>query len=204
MPGLREVDNDLQSQIRNKWNILDAAGVGEALPYSYDFIDGSIVGRDDPLSNALNNLLPFKTKADPSPEKQFLIDSEFDVQPALKTSLKGVEYTAAQRSRLAQIHGEAGLFREGVERLMKDPVIQKELRDIAIARSQGKTGEDMPLANTRTHVMLRQLLNQTMNHAKRQLEREIPDIRLSEIKANQTRQKQKTGNVQSVLNLQNK
>jgi len=105
MPGLREVDTDLNSMLRNKWNILDGIA-GKSLPKAYDFIDGSVVGDNDPLTNFFNNTLPFKTNSDPSPVKQFLIDTEFDVQPSMKKSLNGATYNAEQRSRLAQIMGE--------------------------------------------------------------------------------------------------
>jgi hypothetical protein len=184
-PGLREVDTDLQSMLRNKWNILDEVSVGKPLPQKYDFIDGSIVGREDPVSNVFNNLLPFKVSSNPSPEKEFLIKSEFDVQPALKTSLNKATYDAAQRSRLAQIMGESGYFRKGLQLLMNDPLIQKDLANIKQLRERGITSDSAELSNTITHIKLRQLLTQTVNLAKRQLAQEIPDVRMAELKAKQ-------------------
>lgn len=205
MPGLREVDNDLQSMLRNKWNVLDAVGMGKPLPYKYDFIDGSIVGRaDDPLTNLFNNLLPFKVNSNPSPVKQFLIDTEFDVQPAMKTSLKGATYDAFQRSRLAQIMGESGYFRRGLEKLMNDKRIQEDMILIQTARAAGITGEDADLSNSYTHRKIRQLLTQSLNHAKRQLADEIPEIRMSELKGLRTKQAQGRGDYGAILQMQNK
>jgi hypothetical protein len=202
-PGLREVDTDLQSMLRNKWNILDEVGAGKPLPMKYDFIDGSIVGREDPVSNVFNNLLPFKVSAGPSPEKEFLIQSEFDVQPALKTSLNKATYDASQRSRLAQIMGESGYFRQGLQILMNDPLIQKDLVAIKKMRERGVTSEDAELSQSITHIKLRQLLTQTVNLAKRQLAQEVPDVRLAELKALQNRNAQRRGNY-SAINLTNK
>jgi hypothetical protein len=202
-PGLREVDTDLQSMLRNKWNILDEVGAGKPLPQKYDFIDGSIVGREDPVSNVFNNLLPFKVSSNPSPEKEFLIQSEFDVQPELKKSINKVPYDASQRSRLAQIMGESGYFRQGLQILMNDPLIQKDLVAIKKLRERGVTSEDAELSQSITHIKLRQLLNQTVNLAKRQLAQEVPDVRLAELKALQNRNAQRRGNY-SAINLTNK
>ena len=204
MPGLREVDTDLMSMMRNKYNILDAAGIGEALPKAYDFIDGSVVGDNDPLTNFLNNTLPFKTNSDPSPVKQFLIDTEFDVQPSMKKSLKGATYTAGQRSRLAQIMGESGHFRTGLELLMKDKRIKEDIASIRKARERGVTQEQADLSNSYTHIRIRKLLTQSLNYAKRQLAQEMPDIRLSELTAKKTREAQRKRDYGTVLQLQNK
>jgi hypothetical protein len=204
MPGLREVDTDLGSMMRNKYNILDVAGLGKALPKAYDFIDGSVVGDNDPITNFLNNTLPFKTNSDPSPVKQFLIDTEFDVQPALKKSLRGATYTAEQRSRLSQIMGESGHFRTGLELLMSDKRVTEDLKAIQKARQSGVTQDQADLADSYTHTRIRRLLTQTLNLAKRQLADEVPDIRMSELTAKKTRRAQLHSDYGTVLQLQNK
>jgi hypothetical protein len=190
--------------LRNKWNVLDAAGIGTALPKAYDFIDGSVVGDNDPITNFLNNTLPFKTNSDPSPVKQFLIDTEFDVQPTLKTSLNGVKYNAEQRSRLSQLMGEAGHFRKGLELLMKEKRVKDDLINIRKGRESGVTQEMADLTNSYTHIRIKALLNASLNLAKRQLAEEMPDIRESEMAAKRIRQAQRTSNYGAVLQLQNK
>jgi hypothetical protein len=204
IPGLREVDTDLQSMLRNKWNILDTVGAGQPLPMKYDFIDGSIVGREDPISNILNNLLPFKTSANPSPVKEFLLDTEFDVMPSLTTSLKNVKYDAAQRSRLSQIMGENGYFKRGLEILMEDPRVKEDLAEIRKLRNAGITSEQADISNSYTHIQIKRLLDQSIKQAKSQLAREIPDIRLEELKALRTKQAQKNRDATTVLTLQNR
>ena len=202
-PGLREVDAELQTMLRNKWNILDTVNVGKPLPFKYDFVDNGIVGREDPITNIFNNLLPFKTTSNPSPEKQFLIDSEFDVQPALTTSLKNVKYTVDQRSRLAQIIGESGYFKNGLREIMKNPEIKKDLEQIKQLRAAGVGESDMRLSNSRTHQRLRELTYRTVDFAKRQLAAETPELRLAEIKAQQVQNAQKQGDYGNILNLTN-
>ena len=203
MPGLREVVTVFFSMLRNKYNILDAAGIGEALPKAYDFIDGSVVGANDPLTNFLNNTLPFKTNSDPSPVKQFLIDTEFDVQPSLKSSLKGAKYTAEQRSRLSQIMGQSGHFRTGLELLMKDKRVEEDLTNIRKLREAGITSDQAELSDSYTHIRIKRLLTASVNHAKRQLAEEMPDIRESELNAARTRRAQKSRDY-SAITLQNK
>lgn len=204
MPGLREVDSELQTMLRNKWNILDSVGFGKPLPLKYDFIDGSVVGREDPLSNVFNNLLPFKTTAGPSPEKQFLIDSEFDVQPALTTSLGGVKYNVEQRSRLSEIMGKSGMFQQGLQKLMRDPDIKKDLQRIKQLREAGVVSDEMQLSNSRTHKELRQLTTQVVNYAKRKLAEESPEIRTAEIRKRQVQNAQLRGDYADILSLTNR
>jgi hypothetical protein len=203
-PGLREVDTDLQTMLRNKWNILDEVGIGKPLPMKYDFIDGSIVGREDPMSNVFNNLLPFKVSSAPSPEKEFLIKSEFDVQPSLKKSLNDATYDVNQRSRLAQIMGESKHFKNGLNILMNDPIIQRDLANIKKLRERGVQSTDVDISNSITHIKLRQLLYTTVNHAKRQLAQEVPDVRLAELKALQNKNALKRAQYSAITNLQNK
>lgn len=203
-PGLREVDNELQTMLRNRWNVLDAVGIGKPLPLKYDFIDGTVVGREDPLTNVLNNLLPFKTSTTPSPEKQFLIDSEFDVQPAMMTSLGGVKYNVDQRSRLAEIMGKSGMFKEGIQKIMKDPEVRKDLQKIQQLRDAGVVSDEMQLANSRTHQLLRQLTYRVVNYAKRQLAEESPELRTAELRKLQVHNSQIRGDYGQILSLTNK
>ena len=132
------------------------------------------------------------------------MESEFDVQPSLKSSLKNVPYDVFQRSRLAQIMGETGYFRQGLEQLMKDPRVAEDLKEIRQLRRAGVTSEQADLANSYTHIRIKRLLTQSVNHAKAQLAKEIPDIRLAELKALRTQQAQKSRNATTVLTLQNK
>jgi len=122
----------------------------------------------------------------------------------MKKSLQGATYNAEQRSRLAQIMGESGHFRTGLELLMKDKRVKDDIAAIRKAREQGITQDQADLSNSYTHIRVRRLLTQSLNHAKRQLAQEVPDIRMSELTAKKTRQAQRTSDYGTVLQLQNK
>jgi hypothetical protein len=151
-----------------------------------------------------NNLLPFKLSSNPSPEKEFLIKSEFDVQPSLKKSLNDATYDVYQRSRLAQIMGESKHFKNGLNILMNDPIIQRDLANIKKLRERGVQSTDVDISNSITHIKLRQLLYATVNHAKQQLAQEVPDVRLAELKALQNKNALKRAQYSAITNLQNK
>jgi hypothetical protein len=203
-PGLREVDLDLANMLRNKWNVLDTINVGEPLPYMIDHIDGGIVGRENWFDNALNALLPFKTSSNPSPEKQFLIDSEYDAMPQLKASLGNVPYTARQRSRLAELMAQSGIVKKGIREMMKDPKYKKDLQMMEQARSQGLDSKELDLSNSMTHMRLRSLYNQATVLAKKQLAAETPDISKSEVKVKKIKGAQARGDWESILSNKNK
>lgn len=203
-PGLREVGTDFESNLRNKWNILDVVGIGKPLPHAYDYVDGGKVNYEDPITNAMNNLLPFKTQSSPSPEKQFLIDSEFDVLPAFKTSLNGVKYDAVARSELARSMGEQGHFKRAIKEIMQRKDVQEELKNIELARAAGVTGDQAPLANSRTHYYLSQALYSSVALAKRQIAANNKELQDAEILGIKTKQAQQQGDYGTVLQLQNK
>jgi hypothetical protein len=100
--------------------------------------------------------------------------------------------------------GESGHFRKGLQLLMNDPLIQRDLANIEQLRRRGVGSDSAELGNTITHIRLRQLLTQTVNLAKRQLAQEIPDVRLAELKAKQNSNALKGARYGQVLNLTNK
>ena len=115
-PQLKEHEQELTQIIANRNPLLK-----DTLPDLYDWMDGSKVG--EPLSfmsrvwNVYSPLWKVSDKL--TPEKQFLIDIEFDGRPTLSTNGKGVEYTPEQRSEITRIMGEQGYFKEQVQQIMK-------------------------------------------------------------------------------------
>jgi hypothetical protein len=114
-PGLKEVEMDLFSLIQNR--IPFAKG---ELPAKYDWIDGGEVGiPDNFMARVWNTYMPWKVNGKISPEKQFLIDIEYDARPTLRTNGKGVELTPEERSEITDIMGRDGLFKRGIQRVMQ-------------------------------------------------------------------------------------
>ena len=114
-PGLKEVEMDLFSLIQNRIPLAK----GE-MPAKYDWIDGGEVGiPDNFMARVWNTYMPWKVNGKISPEKQFLIDIEYDARPTLRTNGKGVELTPEERSEITDIMGRDGLFKRGIQRVMQ-------------------------------------------------------------------------------------
>ncbi len=117
-PQLKEVEQEFNQIFANR-----NPGLKEQLPDLYDWMDGSKV--KEPLNfftRAWNVYSPlWKISEKISPEKQFLIDIEFDGRPSLKTNGKGIEYTPEQRSEITRLMGESGEFAADVRYYMNTP-----------------------------------------------------------------------------------
>ena len=121
-PQLKEVNQELEEIIANR-----NPGLKGQLPDLYDWMDGSKVG--EPMSfwtRAWNTYSPlWKSSEAITPEKQFLIDIEFDGRPSLTTNGRGIEYSPEQRSEITRIIGEEKLFANEVKRIMKSKTGQQ-------------------------------------------------------------------------------
>ena len=113
-PGKKEVEMQLDQLIANRIPFLK-----DTLPDKHDWIDGGKVGvPDNILARMVNTYLPWKINGKISPEKQFLIDIEYDAVPTLQTNGKGVEYNNEQKSDITDRMGEDKLFQAGIKRVM--------------------------------------------------------------------------------------
>ena len=114
-PQLKEVDQDFFQLLANR-NV----GAKSGLPNLYDWIDGGKVGEPENFfTRVWNTYSPwFRVSDRISPEKQFLIDIEFDGRPQLRTNGQGIEYTPTERSEVTQFMGESKFFRNEVRKIM--------------------------------------------------------------------------------------
>jgi len=120
--GMSELNDSLLDAIHNRNKVIDVVDPKVALPKSYDWVDQRRIGyAENFFTRMYNGLgLPFASADGISPERQFLIDIEYDGQPTFSKSAKGVEYTPAERSELFEIMGRDGLFRKRLRTIMKD------------------------------------------------------------------------------------
>ena len=72
-----------------------------------------------------------------SPEKQFLIDIEFDGRPTLTTNGQGVEYSTEQRSEITRLMGESGEFARAVRNIMQTTSAKEFRKAFELAQRQG-------------------------------------------------------------------
>jgi hypothetical protein len=113
-PQVKEMEQELGDLIANR-NV----GARGSLPNKYDIVDGEAAGEPENfMQRIVNTYSPIKQYKGISPEKQFLIDIEFDMMPTLKTNGRGVDYNNDERSRLAQEIGKKGDWKEAIRRVM--------------------------------------------------------------------------------------
>lgn len=118
-PGMRELETDLADAMQNRNRFVDVINPSGALPKAYDWVDGREVGNMGFWTNAWNAIMPMKVADGMSPEREFLIDIEYDARPTFHKSSKGVEYTAAERSELFRVMGESRIFRDRLRFIMQ-------------------------------------------------------------------------------------
>ena len=109
-PGLRTVENELGPLLMNR-TLLKGQ-----LPIEYDWMDGTPINQPQGFwQRVANTYLPFKSRKEITPEKQFLLDVNYSALPAINQR----RYTAAQQSEIFRIMGEERLFENAVKRIMK-------------------------------------------------------------------------------------
>ena len=195
-PQLKEVDQELSQIIANR-----NPGLKPQLPDVYDWMDGSKVG--EPLgffARVWNTYSPlWKVSESISPEKQFLIDIEFDGRPSLSTNGKGVDYSPAERSEITRLIGESGHFKKAVQRIMMTTDGKKFREQWKKAADQGAY-IDRELMNN-IQVELNYALGQAQTWAEGQLST-YDDIIQKQWTNQRINRSSRRGNVQEILDLQ--
>lgn len=139
-PGMKEINNDLASMIMNRMPFLKTT-----LPKSYDWIDGGEVNvPDNMFARFRNAYTPWKESGEISPEKQFLIDIEYDAVPTLQTDGRGVALSNEQRSDLLNIIGRDKLFKKRIKKLMHNvdgKEFRKRFKEARAAGTSPDTGD---------------------------------------------------------------
>ena len=137
-PQLRELDQNFFQLLRNRNKWTDGLDPNSALPDAHDWIDGRKIGYpENPFVRMLNAVSPFKVADGMTPERQFLIDIEYDNRPSFRTNGKGVEYTPEERSELYSIMGRQGIFRQAIQDAMTTTTAKQWRTRIKRARGKG-------------------------------------------------------------------
>jgi hypothetical protein len=137
-PQLRELDQDFFQLMRNRNKWMDGIDPNNALPDAHDWISGEKVGYpEDIFVRILNAVTPFKVAEKISPERQFLMDIEYDNRPSFRTNGKGVEYTPQERSELYSIMGRQKIFKAAIEQAMATTTAKAWRDRIKKARGKG-------------------------------------------------------------------
>ena len=155
-PGIKEVENEFTQLVANR-----NPGAKGNLPAAYDWVDGGKVREPDSFfTRAWNAYAPvFKVRDDVSPEKQFLIDAEFDGRPQLNTDGNGVKLSGAQRSEVTRLMGEDQIFKKEIRKIMNSAA-GKKFR--AAYKETSKTGA---VLDRKEFLLVHQRLRQALSDA---------------------------------------
>jgi len=144
-PQLREVEQEFFDLLRNRNKFLDAFDTQNALPNKYDWIDGKLVGYSENFfTRAWNAVSPIKQHDDVSPERQYLIEIEYDSRPIFNRSSNGVKYTPEERSELYSKIGQQKNFKRALQEIMKRYPAEKFRQSIKQAREDRKANPYLP------------------------------------------------------------
>jgi len=195
-PQLKEVEQDFTEILANR-----NPGAKAQLPDLYDWMDGSKVG--EPLgffARVWNTYSPlWKVSEAPTPEKQFLIDIEFDGRPSLRTNGKGVEYTTAERSEVTRLMGESKQFANAVREIMNSPLGKTFRKDWKAAADGGVYFDRTKYK--RLHLELKLHLRDAQDAAEAQLSN-YDEIKQRQWINYETERSNQLGDVEAILRLQ--
>ena len=119
-PALRQMRGELNESFRNRNNWLDAFDPQGALPEKFDPIDGGKVGHPESMwQRIVNTYSPLKFHDGISPEKEFLVDVEYDMLANMNLSIGGAELTEAEKSEIFSIMGKEGQYKKDLKQIIK-------------------------------------------------------------------------------------
>jgi hypothetical protein len=131
----KELENNFFDLVANRNPILK-----QGLPDAYDWIDGGKVGVPSSFfARVWNTYLPWKVSGSISPEKQFLIDIEYEARPSLRTNGRGIEYSNEERSEVMNIMGQQGMFKQSIQQIMQTQEGKAFRKEFKKAREMGLT-----------------------------------------------------------------
>jgi len=155
----KELENNFFDLVSNRNPLLK-----QSLPDAYDWIDGGKVGEPaNFFARVWNTYLPWKVNGEISPEKQFLIDIEYESRPSLRTNGRGVDYTNEERSEVMSIMGQQGFFKQAIQQVMQSKEGKEFRKEFKNARNQGLNPEVDTYKGI--HMMLDQALRSSMRMA---------------------------------------
>ena len=219
-PALRDIKGEMIDNWRNRNNWLDAFDPNRSLPELYDPIDGGKVGfPENYWTRAWNAYAPIKVSERISPEKQWLIDAEYNYSPQVATSTGGAELENSERSALSGKIGEQAIFNKELKKIIKDaqkityrgreyPFLKGKVGFIEIlktARQYGVSAEDLEISDfAQIYSRLDRAFVKAKKIAESSLDPKIlAGIKAREIKKEEIKQAAKSGDIDGVLKIAN-
>ena len=182
-PQLRQIRAELDENLRNRNAWLDAFDPERALPAIVDPIDGREIGNESNWFIRVINRGPFKVNPVPSPERQFLINIEFNHNPSMRLSQGGAVLENHEITAINSIIGKQGFYKQEIQRIMKiankltytapDGTVYKGFTNILQAQRRGFITSEM--LNTGKYERIFSELTLAYNQAKNIAEDSLGD-----------------------------
>ena len=145
-PMLTIHNNEYMALLRNRNRGLDVLDPQGAAPVLTDWLDGSPVwSHDNLLVRLFNDLSPFKVSGALTPERQFLVDIEFDSRPIMLKGDDGVEFTPQEQAELYAIMGKDQYFLKKLREVMKRPDSKNFVKKMRALRRKGYDSDQYPI-----------------------------------------------------------
>ncbi len=119
-PALRQIRADLNDNLRNRNAWLDVIDPERALTAVVDPIDGKEVGNEQNWFIRAWNRGPMKITSQPSKERQFLIDIEYNSSPIMRVSQRGAVLENHEITAINTKMGQQGYLKNEIKEIMRD------------------------------------------------------------------------------------
>jgi len=142
--GLKDVEKDIASLIKNKNQYLNVFDPSNRQPYIYSPVTGKVPNNYNMMVRLFNTISPIKIYEGESPEEKFLNDMEYDSSSLFKTR-ESIEILPEERSKLSELMGERGYWRSEISRISKLADARSTVKELKEARSKGISSEDISI-----------------------------------------------------------
>jgi len=182
-PQLRQIRSELDENLRNRNAWLDAFDPERALPAVVDPIDGNEIGKENNWFLRVFNRGPMKITSQPSKERQFLIDIEFNNSPNMRVSQRGVVLENHEIAAINTVMGKQGLYKKKINEIMKeanrltytgpDGTTYKGFKEIIQAQRRGSVSSE--ILDSGKYAKIFDKLKKAYAQSKRIAEDNLPD-----------------------------
>jgi len=153
--GLKDLDNDIKSHLKNRNRIIGLFDPANRLPTVVSPISGEAPNKYSMLQRIYNTYSPLKIHPAMSKEEKFLYDIQYDVSSAFKKR-SGVDLTAAERNALNVEMGEMEFFKKEINRIANTAEARNTINELRALRRSGVKSEELDIGlYDEIHMMLR-------------------------------------------------
>jgi hypothetical protein len=142
--GLKDLNNDILSNLKNRNQLLGVLDPANRLPTVISPVTGEAPNKYTMLQRIFNTYSPVKVHPAMSKEEEFLYDIEYDVSSAFKKR-NGVKLLNTERAELNSLMGKRGYFRDEIKNIMRTADARNTINELKEARRKGITSEKLPI-----------------------------------------------------------